>query len=98
MMMERILIIGSNGAGKSTFSYKLAEKTGLPLIHLDQIYWYGDWQVTPREQFEQIVLEEAKKSKWIIEGNNMKSLEQRLKYADAVFWFEFPWGIQNRAV
>lgn len=49
--MERVVIIGSNGAGKSTFSYALADKTGLPLIHLDQIYWHDDWQVTPREEF-----------------------------------------------
>lgn len=87
--MERVLIIGSNGAGKSTFSFELSEMTGLPLIHLDQIYWYDDWQVTPREEFEAIVLGEAKKCHWIIEGNNMKSLHQRLRYADTVFWFEF---------
>ncbi len=99
--MDRVVIIGSNGAGKSTFSFALAEKTGLPLIHLDQIYWHDDWQVTPREEFEKIVLEEARTPKWIIEGNNMKSLEQRMVYADTVFWFEFPpykciWNILKR--
>lgn len=88
--MQKILIIGSNGAGKSTFSYALAEQLDLPLIHIDQIYWRGCWEVTPQAEFENAVVEEAQKEKWIIEGNNIKSLEQRLPYADTVFWFEFP--------
>ncbi len=87
--MRRVLIIGSNGAGKSTLSFALAEKTGLPLIHIDQLYWQGDWQVTPREDFEAAVLREAQKPAWIIEGNNVRSLSQRLRYADTVLWLEF---------
>ncbi len=88
--MKKVLIIGSNGAGKSTFSYALAEKTGLPLIHLDQIYWHGNWQVTPYDEFLSTVNNEIQKEEWIIEGNNIRSFDQRLPYADTVFWFEFP--------
>lgn len=88
--MKRVLIIGGNGAGKSTFSFALAEKTGLPLIHIDQIYWHGTWEVTPREEFQSRVLAEACKPSWIIEGNNIRTLGKRLDYADTVFWFEFP--------
>lgn len=88
--MKRILIIGSNGAGKSTFSYALAEKKNLPLVHLDQIYWHDNWQVTPHEEFQKEVLAEAQKAEWIIEGNNLRTLNQRLPYADTLFWFEFP--------
>lgn len=88
--MERILIIGSNGAGKSTFSFRLAEKTGLPLIHIDQLYWRGSWDVTPEDEFDRQVQAEAQKPRWIIEGNNLRSLAQRLTCADTVFWFEFP--------
>lgn len=87
--MERILIIGSNGAGKTTFATALSEKRGLPLIHLDQIYWRGCWEVTPPEEFSAMVLQEAQKPCWIIEGNNIKTLNQRLPFADCVFWFEF---------
>lgn len=88
--MERVLIIGSNGAGKSTFSYRLAEQNGLPLVHLDQLYWHGNWEARSREEFAALALAEAQKPRWIIEGNNVKSLHQRLPYADTVFWFEFP--------
>ena len=88
--MTRILIIGSNGAGKSTFARSLAERTGLPLVHLDQIHWRGHWERRPATEFEAIVLSEAQKSTWIIDGNNIKLLHQRLPFADTVFWFEFP--------
>ncbi len=87
--MERVMVIGSNGAGKSTFSYELSAKTELPCIHIDKIYWQNYWEVTPREEFERRVLAEAQKPYWIIEGNNVRSLNQRLQYADTVFWFEF---------
>lgn len=99
--MKRILIIGSNGAGKSTFSYQLAEHTHLPLIHIDRLYWRNNWEVTPKQEFEELVCAQAQKPAWIIEGNNIGSLEQRLKYADTVFWFEFPpvlclWNVLKR--
>lgn len=99
--MKKVLIIGSNGAGKSTFSYRLAKKASLPLFHIDQIYWHGSWQVTPREEFEAALLSIAQAEKWIMEGNNIRSLGQRLQYADTVFWFEFPpplciWNILKR--
>jgi len=42
--MNRILIPGSGGSGKTTFTRKLAAKTGLPLHHLDTLYWQPGWQ------------------------------------------------------
>lgn len=87
--MERVLIIGSNGAGKSTFSAELAHRTGLPLFHIDRFYWCGNWQVTPRQAFEAQIQDVVKRPRWIIDGNNIRSLEQRLERADQVFWMEF---------
>src|SRR5919107_5216 len=37
--MRRVLVIGSGGAGKSTFAARLGERTGLPVIHLDSLFW-----------------------------------------------------------
>ena len=99
--VKRILIIGSNGAGKSTFAYQLAERTHLPLIHIDRLYWRNHWEVTPKQEFEELVCAQAQQPAWIIEGNNIRSLDERLKYADTVFWFEFPpalclWNVLKR--
>ena len=51
--MERVMIIGCGGAGKSTLARKLGEKTGLPIVHLDQIWWSpGNWEHMEREKFD----------------------------------------------
>ena len=39
---NKILVLGCSGSGKSTFSRELAARTGLPLIHLDNIWWRPD--------------------------------------------------------
>ena len=41
--MKKVLVIGSGGAGKSTFSRSLGELTGIEVIHLDKLYWHPDW-------------------------------------------------------
>lgn len=38
-MMKRVLILGSPGAGKSTFARKLQSKTKLPLVYMDQLFF-----------------------------------------------------------
>lgn len=46
-MINRIAIIGISASGKSVFARELAGKTGLPLIHMDQLFWTGNWQEIP---------------------------------------------------
>lgn len=36
---KRILILGCGGAGKSTLARRLGAATGLPVVHLDGLYW-----------------------------------------------------------
>jgi len=55
--MQRVLVIGISGAGKSTFSRALARKTGLPLVHLDKEYWQPGWTGTPKAQWRARVAE-----------------------------------------
>lgn len=39
---DKIIILGCVGSGKSMFSKGLDERTGLPLFHLDNIWWKAD--------------------------------------------------------
>ena len=50
--MERILMIGCGGAGKSTLARALGEKLGLPVVHLDKLWWTGNWENVPLEEFD----------------------------------------------
>ena len=99
--MERILIIGNCGAGKSTFAKALAKKLQLPLVHLDKLYWHGDWEHLSREDFDAVLQTELEKPRWIIDGNFSRTLPHRLAYADTVFYLDIPtltclWGLTKR--
>ena len=89
--MKRVLIIGCGGAGKSTLARKLGEKTGLPVVHLDQIWWApGYWQHLEREEFDRRLLAETEKPRWILDGNFNRTLELRLMACDTVIYLDLP--------
>jgi adenylate kinase family enzyme len=101
--MHRILIIGNAGSGKSTFARALAEKTRLPLCHLDQLYWCGHWTHVSREDFDAALQEALDQPTWIIDGNYNRTLPHRLTYCDTVFYFDLPavvslWGVTKRVI
>ena len=89
--MERIMIIGCGGAGKSTRARKLGEKTGLPGVHLDQIWWApGSWQHLEREEFDRLLRIETEKPRWILDGNFNRTMELRLEKCDTVIYLDYP--------
>ena len=88
--MKKVIVIGCPGAGKSSFSRLLSEKTGLPLYHLDLIWHKADKTTVLREEFEQRLSGIISKDKWIIDGNYGRTLEMRLKACDTVFLFDLP--------
>jgi adenylate kinase family enzyme len=88
--MKRVLVIGSGGAGKTTFATALAAQTGLPLIHLDRIYWRPGWVETPKAEWEAAVREMIAAERWILDGNYGGTLPERLDACDTVIFFDFP--------
>ncbi len=101
--MDRILVIGSPGSGKTTFSLQLAAKTRLPLTHLDQLYWNDNWVSVPSDIFDAKLLSELQKTHWIIDGNYGRTLPLRLKYCDTVLYLDYPrllclWGAFLRII
>ena len=88
--MRRILVIGSPGAGKSTFSRTLREKTGLPLYYLDMIFHNPDRTVVSREVFDDRLSRILAEEQWIIDGNYRRTLPLRFERCTHVFLFDLP--------
>lgn len=89
-MDNKIIVIGCPGSGKSTFSIKLAEKTGLPLYHLDKIYWKSSTENLNRLEFAFEQIKIFAKNRWIIDGNYNHTLEMRIKRAELVYFLDLP--------
>lgn len=88
--MQKVIVIGSPGAGKSTFSRKLRDATGLPLYYLDMIWHRPDKTNISREELTARQEEIIKTPKWIIDGNYLSTMELRLKNCDTVFFLDYP--------
>ena len=89
--MERVMVIGCGGAGKSTLARKLGEKTGLPVVHLDQIWWApGHWQHIEKTEFDEKLALELQKPRWILDGNFNRTIEARLEVCDTVIYLDYP--------
>lgn len=88
--MQRLLIIGSPGAGKSTLSHQISARTGLPLHHMDKLHWLPGWIERDREEALAEVKQVLAQVRWIIDGNYGSSLPNRITRADTVVWLDYP--------
>ena len=88
--MERVILIGCGGAGKSTMARQLGEITGLPVVHLDKLFWKENWVHISREKFDALLQVELERDKWILDGNFDRSLPRRLERCDTVIYLDYP--------
>jgi len=101
--LKRILVIGTGGSGKTTVARRLAQRTGLPLIHLDALYWRSGWQPTPADEWRATVQSLISRDAWIIDGNYGGTLGVRLAACDTVVFLDLPrlvclWRVLKRQV
>jgi adenylate kinase family enzyme len=89
MSLSRIAVIGSPGSGKSTFARELGRRTGLPVIHLDQLYWRPGWVESSWDEFRERHAAAIRGEAWVIEGNYTQGDKQaRLERADTIVVLE----------
>ena len=87
--MDKIIVVGCPGSGKSTFSKKLKSIINLPLYHLDLIWNKPDKTTISRDEFDEILSNIFKEEKWIIDGNYQRTIERRIQECDTMFLLDY---------
>ncbi len=103
MGMRKVLVIGSGGAGKSTFARRLGELLDLEVIHLDSLYWSAGWVEMAKAEWQRAVEELLNREAWIIDGNYSGTLQIRLEACDTVIFLDMSrliclWRLLKRAI
>ncbi|WP_074949161.1 DNA topology modulation protein [Alicyclobacillus macrosporangiidus] len=101
--MRKVAIIGSPGAGKSTFARRLGDITGIEVYHLDRLFWKPGWVGTPREEWKTLQQQLIQNESWIMDGHYGATMDIRIQAADTVIFLDFPrrvclWRIAKRVI
>lgn len=89
--MQRIVILGNSGSGKSTLARDLGARLGLPVVHLDTLFWEPGWVEPDAGRFRDRVREAIAPQAWVCEGNYARrTFDLRLPRADLVIWLDTP--------
>jgi adenylate kinase family enzyme len=98
--MKRVMIVGSSGAGKSTFAKRLGAIIGAPVVHLDALFWNPGWQECETSEFRRRVTEALAGDAWVTDGNYIsKTFDLRVPRADAIIVLLQPrWRCMTRVL
>jgi adenylate kinase family enzyme len=90
--VQRVVVIGCSGSGKSTLTRELAARTGIPVCHLDQLYWRPGWKPpADLSAFRRSVDTVVAGERWILDGGFFDTAgNARLERADVVVLFDLP--------
>lgn len=89
----RYIVVGTSGAGKSTFAAALAQACGCPYIELDALYWGPGWAAVPHEQFEARMRSATAGECWVADGNYTAVRDVLWARATHIVWLNYGRGI-----
>ena len=96
---RRINVVGTSGAGKTTFARALARRLGLPCVELDALNWEAGWVEADHEVFRERVAAATAPEAWVIDGNYSRVRDLVWARADTLVWLDFPrWVVTWRIV
>jgi adenylate kinase family enzyme len=88
--VQRVSVVGTSGAGKSTVAAALAARLGASFLELDSVHHQADWTPLPAEEFRARVAQVAEGERWVIDGNYSRVQDLVWGRADTVVWLDLP--------
>lgn len=86
--MQRVMIVGQPGSGKSMLAREMGKRTGLAVIHIDTIHWQPGWVERSRDEKTRLCLAVEARDQWIFEGGHSTTWENRIGRADLLVWID----------
>lgn len=102
--MNRVLVVGTTGSGKTTVAAAIAEYLAAPHVELDSLHWKPGWVEADTEEFRRRALAATTSERWVVCGNYWSKLDDVLwSRADTVVWLDLPvpillWRLVRRTV
>jgi len=89
--VNRVVVLGRGGAGKSALAARLGVLTGLPVIELDKHFWSRGLAPLPMDQWKALQRNLISAEQWILDGDlgPYDAPEVRLDAADTVIVLDF---------
>ena len=90
--MRRIVVLGSVGAGKTELATRISRHTGIPVVHLDPLFWRHGWTPAPRHEALRDLATAVAGERWILDGNFLAGRngdeDPRFARADTVIFLD----------
>jgi adenylate kinase family enzyme len=86
---QRIAIIGSGGAGKTTLARALSARLGLPHVELDALHWGPGWMPSSAEELRPRVAAALASEAWVVDGNYSQVRDLIWPRADTLIWLDY---------
>ncbi|MFI4973487.1 MAG: hypothetical protein ACHP84_02995 [Caulobacterales bacterium] len=88
--MRRIAIVGCSGGGKSALAVRLGERLGVPVIHVDALFWKPGWTESGTDEFRAKLAAAVTGEAWIADGNFPTNADVHFPLADTIIWVDQP--------
>ena len=87
--LDRVVVVGSSGCGKSRFARDLAQLLGQPAVELDELQWAPNWTEKPEDEFRRLVSSAAAAPRWVVDGNYSRMRDVLWPRATTIVWLNF---------
>ena len=91
--LQRIVVLGTSGSGKTYLAQRLAGLLDLRCVELDALHWAPDWVEVDNVTFRRRVAEAAAGDRWVVDGNYSVVRDLVWPRAQTVIWLNYSFAL-----